>query len=173
VDPEATPNWVQMLETVMGLGDPSAIYLACLHAPPEEQCAQILEFMEGKGVPVHCVCFDPETDVTEQFYMDLCGEMGILAVDTSRRDMTKVDTMMQSVKTKKKALEKLLKQLEKMEDVRPKWEMTNEILDEQLAILDFVKNDLEVCEGALAGNDLQRDDEGNLILPPGTPVPEF
>jgi len=59
-----------------------------------------------------------------------------------------------------------------MEDMQPNLDKTNDLVEEQMAILEFVKNDLEICEAALAGADLQRDEEGNLILPPGTPVPD-
>lgn len=165
------PNWVGMLTQVMENNPPSAIYLACSTAPENKD--EVLEFMAGKGTSIHCVCFDAEIDIEEHkpFFTALGGEEGGLVVDTSQKDMKCVDEMMQSVKSKKKQLEKLLKQLEKMDDSEPSLILSQELIEEQEAILNFVKNDLEVCESALAGEDLQRDEEGNLILPPGTPVP--
>eukprot|EP00397_Hematodinium_sp_SG-2012_P027493 GEMP01028892.1.p1 GENE.GEMP01028892.1~~GEMP01028892.1.p1 ORF type:complete len:447 (+),score=121.33 GEMP01028892.1:114-1454(+) len=158
------PNWLAMLESAFKLGEPSAIYLACFNAP--ENTEEILEFMEGKGVPIHCVCFDADIDGSnKEFFSTLSGENGSMIIDTSQRDMMKCDQMMQSVKTMKKQLDKLLKQLDKNEDVQPKLDASNEVLAEQDAILQFVSNDLEVVEAALAKEDLPRDEEGNLILP--------
>lgn len=168
------PNWNDMLGPIMETGcTPSAIYMACFNAP--ENTDAVLEFMEGKGVPIHCVCFDVEAETNDAtmhaFFNAIGGEEGKMTIDTSQRDMKCVDQMMQSVKGKKKQLEKLLKQLEKMEDAEPSLVCSQELMEEQRCILEFVKNDLEVCEAALAGEDLPRDEEGNLILPPGTPVP--
>lgn len=157
-------NWKVMFEKVFEMGEPSAIYLACFNAP--EQVDEIHQFLDGKGVPVHCVCFDADiTDEQKIFFKELSGESGTLAVDTSQRDMQMCDEMMQSVKSKKKQLEKLEKQLEKMEDLKPQLEEGETLLAEQDAILQFITNDIEICETAIAGEDLARDEEGNLILP--------
>lgn len=44
-------NWIAMLEKALELGDPSAVYIACFNAP--ENTEAVLDFLEGKGVPVH------------------------------------------------------------------------------------------------------------------------
>ncbi|CAD7942718.1 unnamed protein product [Amoebophrya sp. A120] len=166
------PDWVQMFEKCFEEGranpklEPSTIFVACSR-PPEDKEA-VFAAMEGKGVPIQALAFDEamEDDAEcKRFFADLCGDKGGMLVDTSCRDLLYVDKLLNNVKTKKKQLEKLQNQLLKMEDLTDVVQANKELLAQQICLENLVKNEFEVSEKDLLNADLQRDMDGNLVLP--------
>merc|ERR1719253_2465784 len=98
--------------------------------------------MSGAPIPVNVVTYDPEVDADANataFFKQFAGE-GDFMVDTTKMDMDFVDKILAAVKTKKKQLEKLHKQLDKVEDVSGNLETNRKILQAQIALEDVSGN---------------------------------
>jgi len=169
---EYPPDWVQMFEKCFEEGrsnpklEPSTIFVACSKPPDDKD--SVFAVMEGKGVPIQALAFDEEMENDEEckaFFADLCGPKGGMLVDTSCRDLLYVDKLLSNVKTKKKQLEKLQNQLAKMDDLTDVVKENKELLAQQICLENLIRNEFEVCEKDLLNADLQRDMDGNLVLP--------
>lgn len=166
------PKWVQMFESCFLEGmanpkmEPSCVFVAC-SKPPDDKTA-VYDVMQGKGVPIQTIAFDDSMEEDEEckkFFETLAGPKGGMLVDTSMRDLQKVDKMLTSVKTKKKQVEKLQAQLAKMEDCSGLVAEHKKLLVEQISMEALIRNDLAVAEADVKGGDLQRDPDGNVVLP--------
>jgi len=143
VDPESTDTL------------PSSIHVVCSKAPSSLQ--RVSGYLDqvrkdkGQAIPVTIVAFDPDADrdMTQRaLFTELTGT-GEFLVDTTKIDIEYVEKTLTTVKTKKKTLEKLQKQLDKIEDVSVALETNRKLLQVQIALEGFVKNDLSLIEEAL------------------------
>ncbi|CAD7926461.1 unnamed protein product [Amoebophrya sp. A25] len=169
---EYPPDWVQMFEKCFEEGranpklEPSTIYLAC--SKPPENTDAVFEVMQGKGVPIQALAFseDMENDTDcKQFFAELCGPKGGLLVDTSCRDLLYVDKLLNNVKAKKKQLEKFQNQLAKMDDLSEVVKENKDLLAQQICLENLVRSEFEVAEQDMLNPDIQKDMDGNLVLP--------
>merc|ERR1719453_933054 len=135
-------------------GLPTSIHIVCSKAPSTMQrvSTYLSEVREQhkKPIPITIVAFDPDVDKdTNQrnLFKDLVGDTGgELLVDTTKIDMDYVDKILVGVKSKKKQLEKLQKQLDKIDDVSAALAANRKILQVQCSLEQLVRNDLELLE---------------------------
>merc|ERR550514_661016 len=113
-------------------------------------------------MPFRTIGFDPlilEDESMQQFLAELGGPKGKYMVDTSQDDLAKIDQMLNSVKAKRKQLEKLNKQFEKLEDVSGKLDNDRRLLYQQIFMEKMLRNDLDLMDYALK-TELQLPGEG-------------
>merc|ERR1712139_16283 len=105
-----------------------------------------------QAMPINAVAFDPTSvgDATEEnFFKDLGGPQGQFLVDTSQEDLVALDKMLNSVKVKKKQLDKLTKKLGKMEDLSEPLLEDTKLLAFQISIQRMLENDFALVDWAL------------------------
>jgi hypothetical protein len=154
------PDWLQLIETLVREEQalPEAIYLVCSKAPmPLKSVLDRLSdirTMKGIDLPIHVVSYDPEVEGDfnqERFFEDLIGPEGSFQVDTSKRDMEYVDSLLANVKKKKKQLDKLNKKADsgKFPDLTETVDNLRGMLSKQISIENLVRNDFILHEHAL------------------------
>lgn len=147
------PDWQGLTSAVSGAECPSAIYLVCSRAPKNitQAISELNEVRhtEKVPIPVFAVAYDPEVekdDYQQVLFEEFIGGEGSYLVDTTKVDMEFVEKVLASVKTKKKLLEKLQKQLDKVEDCSALLEQHRKTLQGQIAIENCLRNDLELVD---------------------------
>jgi len=177
---------------------PTMICICVSSAPPEEKQAEILEMVEKfrednpapkksamKDVlPIRVIAFHPEAQDDEkaaEFFKKLGGSYpevegdekwykhSSFLVDTSQEDCLAMDKYLKSVAAKRKQLDKLRKKLEKMEDLSELVAGDRKLLRANQSLEALLKNDFELIDTAMKSPDIQRDNQGNLILPGNNP----
>jgi hypothetical protein len=151
------PDWVGLMHTLCGDESlPTSIHIVCSKAPSTLQrvSTYLSEVREQhrREIPITIVSFDPDVDKDanqRSLFKDLVGERGEVLVDTTKIDMDYVDKILIGVKSKKKQLEKLQKQLDKIEDVSAALATNRKILQVQCSLEALVRNDLELLEGGM------------------------
>jgi hypothetical protein len=151
------PDWVGLMHSLCGDESlPTSIHIVCSKAPSTLQRVSTyldeVRQQHKKAIPVTIVAFDPdvEKDANQKnLFKDLVGENGELLVDTTKTDMDHVDKILIGVKSKKKQLEKLQKQLDKIDDVSAALVTNRKILQVQCSLDQLVRNDLELLEAGM------------------------
>lgn len=72
--------------------------------------------------------------------------------------------MLNSIKAKRKQLDKLKKKLDKMEDLSEQVVANRKLFRQQLSLEQLLRNDFDCLEVATKSTDIPRDNQGNLIL---------
>lgn len=135
---------------------PTSIHIVCSKAPSTLQrvSSYLREVREQhkKPIPITIVSFDPDVDKDSNqrnLFKELVGDNGEVLVDTTKIDMDYVDKILIGVKSKKKQLEKLQKQLDKIDDVSAALVTNRKILQVQCSLESLVGNDLELLEAVM------------------------
>jgi len=151
------PDWVGLMHSLCGDESlPTSIHIVCSKAPSTLQrvSTYLSEVREQhkKPIPVTIVSFDPDVDKDvnqRNLFKELVGDNGEVLVDTTKIDMDYVDKILIGVKSKKKQLEKLQKQLDKIDDVSAALVTNRKILQVQCSLEALVRNDLELLEAGM------------------------
>jgi len=138
----------------------STVFFAISRPPSGNTAKKILATVQehrqasktGYGVPFRLIGFDPailEDESMQQFLAEMGGPKGKYMVDTSQDDLQKIDQYLNSVKAKRKQLEKLNKQFEKLEDLSGKLDSDRKLLSQQIFMEKMLRNDLDLMDHAL------------------------
>lgn len=155
------PDWLAMINkfcTGEGITPPSQIFIACSRSPQDGN-GDVLDLVKDlraahgdEALPINTVAFDPmiKGDLGEEnFFKDLGGDQGSFLIDESQSDLVGLDKMLQTVKAKKKQLDKLNKKLGKMEDLSEPLLEDQKLLAYQISIQKMLENDFALVDWAL------------------------
>jgi hypothetical protein len=159
------PDWLGMINkfcTADGAQPPEKIFILCSRSPQDTN-GDVLDLIKdvraahgAQSVPINAVAFDPTVcpsgvaDAAEEsFFQALGGSGGQFLVDTSQEDLVALDKMLNSVKVKKKQLDKLHKKLGKLEDLSEPMMEDQKLLAFQISIQRLLENDFNLIDYAL------------------------
>jgi len=172
------PNWIAALDKMTENAPlPNHIYVVCSR-PPDNDVA-VLKWFETfrttkKDVPVSVVAFDPEVadnGVLKSFFKQVVGPDGHFLVDKTKSESEELVALLKSAASKKKQIDKIDKQLVKLETTRSPTTTLDEqlnndrqLLHKQVAIRNCIENDLILCDLCAKGQQVEIEPPG--FLPP-------